>query len=422
MRTSRLFAPLAFVGAIFVAVAVALYFYAVPRPMWTTSSPEVQGDFEFMGVYKGMPRHLAKHGMSGFSDAYTGDLWAYFRVRRSNLGEVYSRVMGTSGAETAYTNGWKKSSPWPNRDAIYLGVPVPSEYPAELQNGKLELSDGKKTLGTWRLQGMSAPKEVIDPLEPNKLRAEALGHRLELVVPMVQRFGRYPNPVFNSDSIWTADLRVASNNLHPQDKYEYQTWLKRTCWSAPPKTGWSGSDLPANGIANISLTEPGALPSKRIEVAVNVVRFRTAPDSITLHDVVLELSMDGTPGNRGYNVVRCSDKQIVSKQGIRFQMNNDTVHHCPGKNEYNIGLLCEEPLGKKVMAKSPLSKSLNKPIELYFRWASTGGDGKSWQYSVHYDLPAKLSCKTAKLKTLTIPFEHKAKLEEKTVYFIGPTK
>ena len=185
MRTSRLFAPLALVGAIFVAVAVALYFYAVPRPMWTTSSPEVQGDFEFLGVYKGMPRHLAKHGMSGFSDAFTGDLWAYFRVRRSNLGEVYSRVVGTSGAETAYTNGWKKSSSWPNREEIYLGVPVPSEYPAELQNGKVELSDGKKTLGSWRLKGMSAPKDIIDPLEPNKLRAEALGHRLELVVPMV---------------------------------------------------------------------------------------------------------------------------------------------------------------------------------------------------------------------------------------------
>lgn len=128
----NIFAILAFVGVLFVAIAATLFFYATPRPVWTTSSPRVQSDFEFIGVYKGIPRHLEEYNIEHNSCLNTGNLWAYFHVKGKQIGRVYSRIEGKSGVVSASTNMTRQSYPKPNEDSVIVCVPVPSEYSAEL--------------------------------------------------------------------------------------------------------------------------------------------------------------------------------------------------------------------------------------------------------------------------------------------------
>ncbi len=423
MRNRSLLAPLALVGAIFVAIAVALYFYAVPRPLWTTSSPKLQKGIEFLGVYKGTPRHLAKHGFMGGHTRYKGDLWAYFQTDRTSVNMLACRIVGRKVATKPSIDG-RISTGSLNSNLRYSAFPVPDEYVPELQNGKLVLSENNKDIASWQLQGMPTAKRAIDPAERYVIKGEALGYRVRLKSPYEQFADIDPITKLPTNSFWQADADISAPKNTTNDRYELSTWIMRTSWGKNDQENTRTIQLPRTS-ATITLDESTSLyiPTDRLEQALRFRQYRMMQDSVVLKDVVCERTdikeLSRVPGELGYELKSCSNASFTTPGGLRMRVASSSSSSSYCANMLTVYFVLGDSLENRVLSSSPLSRSTNRPIDLYYR-GSAGGTGLERNFM--FPLPFKSGPKTVKLPELKLVYYQKAIIEEKTIRLVAPVK
>lgn len=424
MRNRSLFAPLALVGAIFVAVCIGLYFFNKPEPIWGTSSLKVQSGIEFIGVYKGIPKHVPYRGYDQLANIqpYDGDLWAYFRIDRKRRFDITaSRIFGKGMAtdRNMLVRTFIELNP---KSQSVIAVPVLMQYAPGLRNGSLVLYNREKQIGSWQLSGMPAPNPVIGKSEPDHLEGAAAGCTIKFAGPAIQQVWQNKGAAYPSGEDWKIRFDAQIAKKQPEDCFEADLQMDRTTWNLSDDQGWHIEPLNAEH-NTLTLEKFNKIfePADRVAVLVKVRRFRIQKDFVVLKDVVLTKAP--AKSYRGYRLVSCQNANVVSDGGLRLAAISSSADFGSSADMVGLTIGCSEPLKSSVIGASKLSRSLNQPIELYFaKRSSTLSVGSDWKFSFEMKVPTSSRASQVRLDKLIIPFVQRAVLEEQTIRLLGPVK